>query len=1158
MTCPACGAAAPADARFCPTCGHALVAHPDERRVVSVVFADLVGFTTYSEFNDPEHVKALVDECFEALSADVIAYGGQVDKIVGDALLALFGAPLAHEDDAERAVRCALRMQQTLATLRADRDLAVELRVGVNTGVVLVGALRTGGDYTAMGDVVNTASRLQTIADPGHVVVGADTHAATRHAVQYEPLGALTVRGRSEPVEAWLALSAPVPPGTRRRALTPLVGRDAEVGLLNAIVDTALTRSRAHLVLLTGGAGVGKSRLASEVAAHARDAHDALVFEGQCVPYGEDIWWPIAETIRTVCHVPLNATHDAAREAVYAAVAKASDRPPDDAEVARIGKGLLYLLGYAEEFHDVDPTRARDDALRSGQALFGQLTREQPVVLVLSDLHWADDLVLDLVDRLLGALRAAPFVLVATARPELQDRWRPEPGRHNLSVLNLEPLDTPAVGALVEELLGSDATPELTALLQERSGGNPFFVEELAALIRETGAGALGALVGGRLPATLHGLVTARLDTLDAADRDTIKDCAVIGSAGPVDAVTALVTARHGTEPASSLDRLADRELVELDNGEFRFPSEVVRDVAYGTLTKAERARRHAVLADWLAGCLSEDDGSATALERVAHHYGAAALLLAELGTVDGVPADLPDRALRLLEHAAERARNAELWPNASRLFEQALAVLPADAAPEVRWRLQIGHATALAEQRELPAARAAVDEILDDNPDPRTTARALTVLADIRQRLGDASGAIETAERALNCWKELGDERGAADALRTRGITNMFLGNLDPAEEDISAALEAFHDSGDRRGEAWALQNLASIAFFRGDADRAEARLDRSAAMFRELGDYGGLHWCLGILAWTRFMQGRLDEAETLAREQLPDTEATGNRWVAGILTMLLANLALWRGESQAAVTYAKDTLARFDAIDDQWGQAQARASLIRGLACLGRIDDSLDLLDRTEILPGAEQTGTINRLLRAQVLIHVGAPDALAAALHIVGDDDSGLISDAHLSLGLALLQAGRVDEALAELRTARQLVETDETGPGVAASAGFALGAVVAGQIDDARALADAAVGRGTYLDQIQHALAGAFARLRAGDTDTIRAFNNVVAVSDATESRLDQAVTRLARAHAWRTLGRADADEATADAQTRLDAIGITADGWDRFFSLAARP
>jgi class 3 adenylate cyclase/tetratricopeptide (TPR) repeat protein len=1126
--------------------------------VVSVLFADLVGFTTYSEFSDPEHVKALVEECFDALSADVIAYGGQVDKIVGDALIALFGAPVAHEDDAERAVRCALRMQHTLAALRDERDLTVELRVGVNTGVVLVGALRAGGDYTAMGDVVNTASRLQTVADPGQVVVGPDTYAATHHAVQYQPLGALAVRGRSEPVEAWVALSAPVPPGTRRRARTPLVGRDPEVGLLSAILDTALTRSRAHLVLITGGAGVGKSRLASEVACRARDEHDASVFEGQCVPYGEDIWWPIAETIRTVCHVPPNATHDVARDQVDAAVAKATGKPPDDAEVNRIGRGLLYLLGYAEALHDLDPGRARDDALRSGQALFGYLASERPVVLVLSDLHWADDLVLDLVDRLLGALRGSPFVLVATARPDLQDRWRPEPGRHNLSVLNLEPLEAPAVRALVDNLLGADATPELSALLQERSGGNPFFVEELAALIRETGAGALGVLAAGRLPATLHGLVTARLDTLDPTDRDVIEDCAVIGAAGPTDAVTALAAARHVALPEASLDRLADRELLELADGEFRFPSEVVRSVAYGTLTKAERARRHALLADWLATGLTEDDGATTAMERVAHHYGAAALLLRELGPVDGVAADLPARALRLVEHAADRARNAELWPNAGRLFEQALAVLPADAAPGTRWRLQLGHATALAEQRELAAARAVVDEILDDEPDAMTTARTLTVLADIHQRLGDPDAAIETAGRALHYWKELGDERGAADTLRTRGITYMFMFNLDAADDDISTALRAFQDSHDRRGEAWALQNLASIAFFRGDADGAEERLERSEAVFRDLGDYGGVNWCLGILAWVRFQQGRLDDAEALARAQLPETEATGNRWVAGILTMLLANLSLWRGQSQAAVAYSRDTLARFDAVGDPWGQTQARAALIRSLACLGRTDDALDELNRFEGLDRGSQGMVINTLLRAQVLIHMGAPEALPAALHVTADETTGgeLVGNIHLALALALLQAGRPTEALPELERAQGLVLNQEAGPGVAASAALALGAVATGRVEDARALADAAVGRGTYLDQLQHALAGAFARLRAGTPDTITAFDEVVAFSDATESRLDQAITRLARARAWRILDHPDADTAAGDARARLDAIGLTASGWDQLFSLAA--
>ena len=220
-----------------------------------MLFADLVGFTSFSEGSDPEAVKAVVDECFASLGEDIAAGGGQVDQIVGDALLALFGAPIAHEDDAERAVRCALRMQQTLEDMRRPDGGRPALRIAVNTGEVLVGALRAGGDYTAMGDVVNTASRLQTVAEPGWVIVGPETHATTEHAIEYEALGEQTVRGRTEPVAAWRAVAASAPPGTRQRARTRLVGRDAEVGMLRSIVDIALARRRAHLVLVSGGAG---------------------------------------------------------------------------------------------------------------------------------------------------------------------------------------------------------------------------------------------------------------------------------------------------------------------------------------------------------------------------------------------------------------------------------------------------------------------------------------------------------------------------------------------------------------------------------------------------------------------------------------------------------------------------------------------------------------------------------------------------------------------------------------------------------------------------------------------------------------------------------------------------------------------------------------
>ncbi|MEX2268618.1 MAG: adenylate/guanylate cyclase domain-containing protein [Acidimicrobiia bacterium] len=1159
MDCPACGTSVPAEARFCPACGQVLISRPDERRLATVVFADLVGFTTFSESADPEHVKDLVDTCFESLGADVRAYGGQVDKIVGDALVALFGAPLAHEDDAERAVRCALQMQQTLAEVRERHELRVELRIGVNTGEVLVGAMRSGGDYTAMGDVVNTASRLEQTADPGCVVVGPSTYAATRDAIRYESLGAIVVRGREEPVEAWIAREPVARPGNRRRrARAPLVGRDAEVTLLQGVVDAALARERAHLVLLTGDAGVGKSRLAGEIAAHATSVRGAKVLTGQCVPYGEDVWWPIAEAIREVCDVPVDASHDDARVLVCQRVAEAMGRAEDDAEVSRIARGLLYLLGFQTELNDVDPTRARDDALRSARALFGHVAQKQPLVLVLSDLHWADELVLDLVERLLDWLRGGAFVLVATARPELRERWQPAPGRHDLTILNLDPLRAEAVTRLVQGLLGAEATPELVALLHERSGGNPFFIEELAALIRD--AGAESAVRSGRLPATLQGLVAARLDGLSVPERNVLEDCAVVGTSGSIEAVRALTEARG--DPIGSrtvLDQLADRELIDVTADEFTFPSEVVRQVAYATLTKGERARRHALLGEIFTERLQRDDSPA-ALDRVAHHYGAAAELLAELGQVPGIPVDLTERAISVLERAGDRARSAETWRSASRLYDQALALHDPSAPIETRWRLLLGRGRALAEQRHLPAAREDVEEVLEGAAtDPLATARAMTLLADIEQMEGQHDQSLATFDRAISMWRDLGDERGVGEALRRRGITAMFLGDLDGADEQIGEALEVLRRIGDRRGEAWALQNLATISFFRGDTGPAEQRLAAAGEMFRDLGDWGGLNWSFAILGWVRFMQGRLDEAEELAVEQLPESESSGNRWVSGILSVLLGNVSLWTGRPVAALEHARGAVARFRDIGDHWGETQGRVVLVRSLAAAGRIDEALAELEggNNNADPTFVTADGIRSLVRTQVLVHIGDNEALPSALHISALGEGQLNTEMRMMLGMASIQAGRLDEGIAELEAARRAIPDPDAGPGAALRTALALGLAAAGRTADARALADAGIEAGTYLDRQGCELAAAFTRLQAGDTDgAVAAFDAALARIDATEAKLDQAIVRLARTRAFAALGRADAADVEAETTAVLAALGHDLPGWDRLFSRAA--
>ena len=1150
----------PAEARFCPSCGQVLITRPDERRLATVVFADLVGFTTFSESADPEHVKHLVDTCFESLGADVRAFGGQVDKIVGDALVALFGAPVAHEDDAERAVRCALQMQQTLADLRDRHELRAELRIGVNTGEVLVGAMRSGGDYTAIGDVVNTASRLEAAAEPGSVVVGPTTYAATLDAIRYDPLGAIVVKGREEPVEAWIAREPVARPGNRRtRARAPLVGRDAEVSLLQGVLDAALARERAHLVLLTGDAGVGKSRLAGEAAEHATSVRGARVLTGQCVPYGEDVWWPIAEAIREVCHVSVDASHDEARVLVCQQVAEAMGRAEDDAEVSRVARGLLYLLGFQAELDDVDPTRARDDALRSARALFGYVAQKRALVLVLSDLHWADELVLDLVERLLDWLRGGAFVLIATARPELRERWQPAPGRHDLTILNLDPLGSDAVTTLVRGLLGAEATPELVALLHERSGGNPFFIEELAALIRESGAES--AVHSGRLPATLQGLVAARLDGLGVPERNVLEDCAVVGTSGSIEAVRALTEARG--DPVDSravLDQLSDRELIDVGGGEFTFPSEVVRQVAYATLTKGERARRHALLGEIFTARLERDDSPA-AIERVAHHYGSAAELLAELGQVAGIPADLNERAVSMLERAADRARGAETWRAAGRLYEQAIVLHGPDAPIETRWRLLLGHGRALAEQRDLPAAREDVEEVLEAAAsDPHTTARAMTLLADIEQMEGKNVQSLATFDTAISMWRDLGDEHGVGEALRRRGITAMFLGDLDSADEQIGEALEVLRRIGDRRGEAWALQNLATISFFRGDTGPAEQRLAAAGEMFRDLGDWGGLNWSFAILGWVRFMQGRLDEAERLAREQLPESESSGNRWVSGILGVLLGNVSLWTGRPAAALEHARDAIARFRDIGDTWGETQGRVVLVRSLAAAGRIDEALGGLDdgTSDADPAFVTSGGARSIVRTQVLVHIGDSEALPAALHIGSLAASGQVNtEIRMMLGLSSIQAGRLDEGIAELESARNDIPDPDAGPGAALRTALALAYAAAGRTVEARELADAGMEAGTYLDRQGCAIAGAFARLQAGDAgDAVAAFDAALANVDATEAKLDQAIVRLARTRAFAALGHPDAADAEAETTAAIAALGHDLSGWDRLFSRAA--
>ncbi len=576
----------------------------------------------------------------------------------------------------------------------------------------------------------------------------------------------------------------------------------------------------------------------------------------------------------------------------------------DDPEVGRITEGLLYLMREGGPGEGVDPTRAREEALRAALAFFAGLAATQPLVLVLSDLHWGDDAVLDFLPRLLTHLATQPVVVVGTTRPELTDRWiaTGRPPQHGAR----QPRSRSRATTPTRCCARCSPTPddELVSILRDRSGGNPFFIEELVAMLGET-----PATEGAReLPATLHGLLAARLDRLDALDRVTLEDAAVIGNAGPVELVLALAAGRN-TDATQPLARLEQKDLLELEDDEFRFRNELTRDVAYGTLTKAERARRHGTVAKLIAEEAEANDRIEEVLDRLGYHFNLAAALMAELGAIDGLPSGMVPAGVRFLRRAADQAERRDDWATADKYLSHAIPLVDRDdreaaddPAPGPGTRPRRAAATARAHATTSPRCKPPPRQLDDAN----VMAAAQTVLGDVLFKEGDLAGSARTLDEAVARWRELDDPLGLGDALRYRGLTDLFGGTPEGAAVYIDEALDIFRSIGHRRGEAWALQNLAWIAFVRGNADEAERRLDASATVFGELGDWGGLSWALGLLAWVRFTQGRLDEASLLAERILQEATELGNRWAGAIMRVLLANVSFWRGDPVQALEYA------------------------------------------------------------------------------------------------------------------------------------------------------------------------------------------------------------------------------------------------------------
>jgi len=682
-TCPQCSEENPERARFCLACGTPLDAGEakpqEERRIISVVFVDLVGFTSRSDKQDPEDVQAILTPYHDLVRRELESFGGVVEKFIGDAIVAVFGAPTAHGDDAERAVRAALSVRDSVQESdETELQLGLQLRIAVNTGEALVslGARPALGEHMVAGDVVNTASRLQQAAPIDGILVGDETYAATKELFEYEPAAPIEAKGKAEPVGAWIAI-APLLPAGQRKQSGAFVGRAHELDVLRGIWERVAGERAPHLVTILGPAGVGKTRLTQEFETMVEDLGGRVV-RGRSLPYRESsAYFGFSIQVKQLCGIFESDPPELALEKLRARV---SEFVTSDAET--VTQHLAILLGLDLE----GSVEEREELFFSVRRFIEAVALDRPAMLVFEDIHWADRSLLDLVELLAARLRDLPVLLLALARPELLDS-RPAwgGGLTAYTALPLAPLNPAEAEELAELLLGQ-VERERISTLAETAEGNPLFIEQLAATVAE------GSAAKGSLPTTVRGIVAARLDALPPAERSLLLDAAVVGK---VFWRGVLERMRDGEEELSellgALERrdLITRETTSMIEGEqqFSFKHVLIREVAYELLPRARRQERHARAAEFIEQSTAElgEAGAATA-----RHWR-------DSGD--------PERAIVYFVRAAEQAERGWAKDQAAILYREALDLVSQDDAEQVgtlRRRLALARAAAV----HIPDAR--------------------------------------------------------------------------------------------------------------------------------------------------------------------------------------------------------------------------------------------------------------------------------------------------------------------------------------------------------------------------------------------------------------------------------------------------------------------
>ena len=1024
--CPSCGASAQADARFCIECGSALdeaaavdattaAATPEpaeERRQATILFADLSGYTAVSEQFDPEEIKVLVDRALDRLSREVVEHGGRVDKYIGDNVMAVFGAPVAYEDDPERAVRTGLAMQAAMEEINAEisshpamHDVAFTLRVGVNSGAVLAG--HSGGQYTVIGDAVNVAARLQEAAEPGSVTVGPATRRMTAAAIEYRELEPLALKGKAEAIPASEALrTIAVEPGIHpRRPGAGLIGRDEELALLVSLFDRVVREARPHLVTVYGQAGVGKSRLLSELdgALRGRDDHAETVV-GHSPAYGTaTAYAALAEIVRDRFAITRTEDPSSILGKLTAGIAELAPGE-DGAEATRIASQVARLLGVEGTDENAEGTEVRDRIFAAVRLLLELMSARGPLVIAVEDIHWADEGTLDLIEHLAGWAQG-PLLIVCLARDELLER-RPgwAGGRRNATTISLDPLSEDEVAELVTALIagseGGAARAEEVAL---RSGGNPLFAEEMVNRLRE-GSGADEA----ELPESVHAVIAARLDGLPADERSLLQVAAVVGQVFWQEALGELADESSVEELLAELVRkdlvAPSRASSVAGDREFSFKHALVRDVAYSTLPRALRARQHQRVAEMIEQRVGPNRESVAAV--LAEHRGRAAEL-SEASVGGSELMDIRAKAARAFAEAGNAASSLHSNAEAASHYERALRI---ESNLGESWRASVLESlgdvafrsgrvddamAAWTEAMEMHGERGERARIAElhrkiglghwqkGDRDPSIVnfqqgidllksgepCRELVELYEDAALLyldtGDNMLAIYAAEKAQMLSEALGPSSTAARASLTFGRVFGRIGDVDRARESLERSVELARQVSAAEATRALIVLGRHLEVVEADYPGAEAVCHEALGLADQIGDVPAqieLHAALGQLAT---YPARWDDVQqhTAAAARLAEREGLSGQLC---LPLVLQGILAWR---VAEWEHSEEHLHRAYEIASSAGRSETAFSALLWLgACLR---DRGDFAGACEVLAQAvaicEKAGLVGQLVEA-----------------------------------------------------------------------------------------------------------------------------------------------------------------------------------------------